>query len=191
MKNAATLCAASHRVASLRATVCDRVCLGRTFVCTFACSYSKSYRTCSFVYVFLLSFVRSFALSTTYSFRFFARSFARSRFRSRSSRRSRIPLPIGVHREIHTLCLLQRADARKGVAITDRVHAITPVSRFLRRDASSSKLVPVPLRPRVLVPNPVVVCPPLARPSSTESSSSSSSSSSRRHSLCFSVMYYV
>lgn len=41
---------------------------------------------------------------------------------------------------------------------------------FLRRDASSRKLVPVPLHPRVwlraLVPNPVVVvCPPLIRPS--------------------------
>lgn len=31
---------ASRRVAPRRAAVCDRVCLGRTFVYTFACSYN-------------------------------------------------------------------------------------------------------------------------------------------------------
>lgn len=58
----------------------------------------------------------------------------------------------------------------KVFAITDRVHAITPVSRS---SDDGCKLVPVPLhprlRPRALVPNPVVVvCPPLYVSPSTE-----------------------
>lgn len=159
MKNAATLCAAPRRVASRRAAVCDRVCLDRTFACTLACSYSNSYRTCSFV----PSLARSLPRPSVHPFvRFFARS-------------SSLPvllvhLESAASRNTHIVFITTRwcAQRCRDYRPSARYHARVP---FLRCDASSSKLVPVPLhprvRPRALVSNLVSVLPAASPPVST------------------------